>query len=55
MQVATGKIHSVSTANFAVPEATPAEASRYAQYKVIRRNGSVVVFEPSKREAGSRW
>ena len=30
MQVATGKIHSVSTANFAVPEATPAEASRYA-------------------------
>jgi ribonucleoside-diphosphate reductase alpha chain len=48
MQLATGTAHSVSTANFAIPETGAAQDSRYAQYKVIRRNGSVVVFEPSK-------
>jgi len=48
MQLATGTIHPVSAANFARPDATPEEASRYGQYKVIRRNGSVVVFEPAK-------
>jgi ribonucleoside-diphosphate reductase alpha chain len=26
----------------------PAQDPRYAQYKVIRRNGSVVAFEPAK-------
>ncbi|MBI4205813.1 MAG: ribonucleoside-diphosphate reductase subunit alpha, partial [Betaproteobacteria bacterium] len=48
MQLATGTVHSVSTANFALPETTAAQDSLYAQYKVIRRNGSVVGFEPSK-------
>ena len=48
MQLAAGTMKPVSAANFALPEATPAELSRYSQYKVIRRNGSVVVFEPSK-------
>ena len=41
-----------STQSRAVPQATPAdEAARealYAQYKIIRRNGSVVGFEPAK-------
>jgi ribonucleoside-diphosphate reductase alpha chain len=48
MQLATGTSHSASSANFAIPEGAAAQESRYAQYKVIRRNGSVVVFEPSK-------
>src|SRR5688572_7826422 len=48
MQLATGTSHSASAANFAIPEGAAAQESRYAQYKVIRRNGSVVVFEPSK-------
>ena len=48
MQLATGTAHSVSTANFAIPETGAAQDSRYAQYKVIRRNGAVVGFEPAK-------
>ena len=48
MQLATGTIHSASAPGFAIPESNSAQESRYAQYKVIRRNGSVVVFEPSK-------
>jgi ribonucleoside-diphosphate reductase alpha chain len=48
MQLATGTVPSVSTANFAMPETTASQESRYAQYRVIRRNGSVVAFEPSK-------
>jgi ribonucleoside-diphosphate reductase alpha chain len=48
MQLATGTIHSVTAHSLAVSEGTPAQESRYAHYKVIRRNGSVVVFEPSK-------
>jgi ribonucleoside-diphosphate reductase alpha chain len=41
-----------STQSRALPQSTPAEdAARealYAQYKIIRRNGSVVSFEPAK-------
>ena len=41
-----------SSQSRAVPQAVPAEeAARealYAQYKIIRRNGSVVGFEPAK-------
>ena len=48
MQLATGTSRSVNAPNFALPQASAAEESRYAQYKVIRRNGSVVAFEPSK-------
>jgi len=32
----------------ALNDISAAEDARYAQYKVIRRNGSVVVFEPAK-------
>ncbi len=37
--------HSVSTA---LPHAVSGAANQFDQYKVIRRNGSVVVFEPAK-------
>jgi ribonucleoside-diphosphate reductase alpha chain len=48
MQLATGTVPSVSTANFALPDSPAGQDSRYAQCRVIRRNGSVVAFEPSK-------
>ncbi len=48
MQLATDTASSAPNANFATPEMTTAQESVYAQYKVIRRNGSVVGFEPSK-------
>ncbi|HEV7822666.1 MAG TPA: hypothetical protein VGO84_15895, partial [Burkholderiales bacterium] len=48
MQLATPTPVSDSIAKFAV-EATPdAMQSRYSEYKIIRRNGAVVGFEPSK-------
>src|SRR5215218_7376111 len=48
MQLATPIPVSDSIAKFAV-EATPdAMQSRYSEYKIIRRNGAVVGFEPSK-------
>jgi ribonucleoside-diphosphate reductase alpha chain len=48
MQLATETVQSAPTANFATPETTAAADSIYAQYRVIRRNGAVVGFEPSK-------
>src|SRR6202162_3103824 len=48
MQLATDIPVSAPDLEFAVeatPEATP---SRYSEFKVIRRNGAVVGFEPSK-------
>src|ERR1700693_3155590 len=48
MQLATDIPVSAPDLEFAVeatPEATP---SRYSEYKVIRRNGAVVGFEPAK-------
>ncbi|MDP2240011.1 MAG: ribonucleoside-diphosphate reductase subunit alpha [Burkholderiales bacterium] len=48
MQLATDTASSAPNANFTTPEMTTAQESVYAQYKVIRRNGSVVGFEPSK-------
>jgi ribonucleoside-diphosphate reductase alpha chain len=48
MQLSTEIVASVATPNF--PDAEPAAArhDRYAAYKVIRRNGAVVGFEPPK-------
>jgi len=37
-----------SVAKFAVESASDAMQSRYSEYKIIRRNGAVVGFEPSK-------
>src|SRR6187399_3598632 len=48
MQLATEATLVASAANLALNEAPAAGEARYAQYKVIRRNGSVVGFEPSK-------
>ncbi|OFZ86749.1 MAG: ribonucleoside-diphosphate reductase subunit alpha [Betaproteobacteria bacterium RIFCSPLOWO2_12_FULL_62_58] len=48
MQLVTETVPSVPTANFAAPEISTAQESLYAQYKVIRRNGAVVGFEPAK-------
>ncbi len=45
---ATETIQSVPVSNFAVAEGTPEREAAYAQYKIIRRNGAVVGFEPPK-------
>ena len=48
MQLATEATLVASAANLALNEAPAAGEARYAQYKTIRRNGSVVGFEPAK-------
>ena len=48
MQLATDTAPSAPTANFTTPETAATQESIYSHYKVIRRNGSVVGFEPSK-------
>src|SRR5574340_1331552 len=47
MQLATETTQSMPTANFTISEAT-AQELLHSQYKIIRRNGAVVGFEPSK-------
>jgi ribonucleoside-diphosphate reductase alpha chain len=48
MQLVSEGVLATPVANPELNEALAAEEARYAQYKVIRRNGSVVGFEPSK-------
>src|SRR6185436_15508128 len=48
MQLATESARVTSANSLTVTETQAAEEARYAQYKVIRRNGSVVGFEPAK-------
>ncbi len=48
MQLATEAPIATPAVKFAAEEASPAAQSRYSEYKVIRRNGAVVGFEPSK-------
>ncbi|HTP97109.1 MAG TPA: ribonucleoside-diphosphate reductase subunit alpha [Burkholderiales bacterium] len=48
MQVASEVVSSAPTPNLILEEPAAAPDSRYAQYRVIRRNGAVVGFEPSK-------
>src|SRR5471032_951448 len=48
MQLATHTPVPDSIAKFAVEDAPDAMQSRYSEYKIIRRNGAVVGFEPSK-------
>jgi len=48
MQLATDAPVAIPTVNFTSEEAPQAAPSRYSEYKVIRRNGAVVGFEPSK-------
>ena len=48
MQLATGSAVVAPIAGLALNETPATREARYAQYKIIRRNGSVVGFEPSK-------
>jgi ribonucleoside-diphosphate reductase alpha chain len=48
MQLSTHTPVPDSSVKFAAEEATDAMQSRYSEYKIIRRNGAVVGFEPSK-------
>ena len=48
MQLATQTLASVPTPNFAADERNAGAESQFADYKIIRRNGSVVGFEPAK-------
>ena len=48
MQLVTERGLATPVANTALDDSPAAEDARYAQYKVIRRNGSVVGFEPAK-------
>src|SRR5687767_12357170 len=48
MQITQENAAAASTLGVALPEASSAARSAYADYKVIRRNGAVVSFEPGK-------
>jgi ribonucleoside-diphosphate reductase alpha chain len=48
MQTAAQATTSPSIPTTSLPEAAEAQPSPYSQYKIIRRNGAVVGFEPSK-------
>src|ERR1044071_4820060 len=48
MQLATETATPLPTADFSAPEVPSARDTQYAEYKIIRRNGAVVGFEPPK-------
>jgi ribonucleoside-diphosphate reductase alpha chain len=48
MQIAQDNATATQAIGVAVPESSPSGRSPYADYKLIRRNGAVVGFEPSK-------
>src|SRR5688500_16605937 len=48
MQLATESAPVTSVAGFTTPDGTVSRDNPYAEYKVIRRNGAVVGFEPAK-------
>jgi ribonucleoside-diphosphate reductase alpha chain len=48
MQLATHSLVATPAANIGAEEAPEITQSRYSEYKIIRRNGAVVGFEPSK-------
>src|SRR4051812_25845620 len=48
MQLATPTPPAQSRTKFEVEEAADSQSSRYGDYKIIRRNGAVVGFEPAK-------
>jgi ribonucleoside-diphosphate reductase alpha chain len=48
MQIAQDNAATASTLGAALPESGSAARSPYADYKIIRRNGAVVGFEPGK-------
>jgi len=48
MQSIVSSTHTDAPAAFTMPKAAPTNASAYAGYQIIRRNGAVVSFEPHK-------
>ena len=48
MQIAQENAATAATLGAALPESGSAARSPYADYKIIRRNGAVVGFEPGK-------
>lgn len=48
MQLATDNTNPVLAPSYDFSPAVPSQDTRYAQYKIIRRNGSVASFEPGK-------
>src|SRR5687767_4733625 len=48
MQLATETVAVTPTAGPNLTEVVPAQDARYEQFKIMRRNGAVVGFEPSK-------
>ena len=48
MQLATENTSSTIASGYDSSSASPYQDSRYSQYKIIRRNGSVVAFTPNK-------
>ena len=48
MQLATDHMNRPVVAGHELSSALPAQDTRYSQYRIIRRNGSVVGFEPAK-------
>src|SRR5258705_4902944 len=48
MQLATNSPAAAAVAKFTAEETSDAAQARYSEYKIIRRNGAVVQFEPSK-------
>ncbi len=48
MQIAQENATAMAGLGVALPESSSASRSRYADYKIIRRNGAVVGFEPAK-------
>src|SRR6478609_8795224 len=48
MQIAQDNATATQAIGVALPESSPSGRSPYAEYKLIRRNGAVVGFEPAK-------
>jgi len=48
MQIATDPSRLAAAPLFSVPQSQDMADERYSLFKVVRRNGSVVAFEPAK-------
>src|SRR5688572_816322 len=48
MQLATGRAVAAPTGRCSTPETAAARDAQFAEYKIIRRNGAVVGFDPPK-------
>ena len=58
MQIAQDNATANASLGAALPDAAGAARSTYSEYKVIRRNGAVVGFEPARarpRRVSASW